>query len=78
MFQQATLENYGQAEMPEWDAPPPHLLVTGEKPDLVIIVRIMEKMDIFELTVPLETYMKNAKAQKMNKYEHFITEKTTA
>jgi len=23
MFQQATLENYGQAEMPEWDAPPP-------------------------------------------------------
>ena len=34
-------------------------------------------MDIFELTVPLETNIKNAKAQKMNKYEHFITDITT-
>ena len=31
-------------------------------------------MDIFKLTVPLETNIKNAKAQKMNKYEHFITD----
>jgi len=64
--------------LPGGGTAPPHLLVTAEKPDLVIIVRMEEKMDIFELTVPLETYMKNAKAQKMNKYEHFITEKTTA
>ena len=28
----------------------PHLLVTAQKPDLVIIDRIEEKMDIFELT----------------------------
>ena len=34
-------------------------------------------MDIFELTVPLETNIKNANAQKMNKYEHFITDITT-
>ena len=52
--------------------PPPHLLVTAEKPDLVIIDRMEEKVDIFELTVPLETNIKNANTQKMNKYEHFI------
>ena len=34
-------------------------------------------MDIFELTAPLETTIKNANALKMNKYEHFITDKTT-
>ena len=34
---------------------PPLLLVSAEKPDLVIIDRMEEKMDIFELTVPLET-----------------------
>ena len=39
------------------------LLVTAEKPDLVIIDRMEEKMDIFELTVPLETNIKNANAQ---------------
>ena len=33
-----------------------------------------EKMNIFELTGPLETNIKNANAQKMNKYEHFITD----
>ena len=36
-----------------------------------------EKMDIFELTVPLETNIKNANTQKINKYEHFITDITT-
>ena len=54
-----------------------NLLVIAEKPDLVIIDRIEEKMDIFELTVPLETNIKNANTQKMNKYEHFITDITT-
>ena len=34
-------------------------------------------MDIFELTVPLETNIKNANAQKMKKYKHFITDITT-
>ena len=33
--------------------------------------------DIFELTVPLETNIKNANTQKMTKYEHFITDITT-
>ena len=33
-----------------------------------------EKIDIFELTVPLETNIKNANTQKMNQYEHFITD----
>ena len=46
-------------------------------PELVIIDKMEEKMDIFELTVPLETNIKNANAQKMNKYEHFITDITT-
>ena len=53
-----------------------HLLVTAQKPDLIIIDRMEEKLDIFELTVPLETNIKNANTQKMNKYEHFITDKT--
>ena len=35
-----------------------NVLVTAEKPDLVIIDRMEEKMDIFELTVPLETNIK--------------------
>ena len=48
--------------------------MTAEKPDLVIIDRMEEKIDIFELTVPLETNIKNANALKMNKYEHFITD----
>ena len=34
-------------------------------------------MDIFELTVPLETNSKNANTQKINRYEHFITDLTT-
>ena len=34
-------------------------------------------MNIFELTVQLETYIKNANTQIMNKYEHFITDITT-
>ena len=34
-------------------------------------------MDIFELSVPLETTTKNSNAQNMNKYEHFITDTTT-
>jgi len=46
--------------------------------DIVVIDRMEEKIDIFELTsVPLETNIKNANAQKMNKYEHFITDITT-
>ena len=56
---------------------PPHVLVTAEKPDLVIIDRMEEKMDIFELTAPVETNIKNANAQKMNKYAHFISDITT-
>ena len=45
--------------------------------DLVSINRMEKKMDIFELTVPLEKNIKDANTQKMNKYEHFITDITT-
>ena len=34
-------------------------------------------MDIFKLIVRLGTNIKNVNAQKMNKYEHFITDITT-
>ena len=54
---------------------PPHLLVTAEKPDLVIIDRMEEKMDIFELIT--KSNIKNANTQNMNNYEHFITDITT-
>ena len=36
-----------------------------------------EKRNIFELTVPLKTITKNVNTQKMNKYEHFMTDITT-
>ena len=65
------------ADIPSHTLPVTPFLVTAQKPDLVIIDRMEEKMDIFELTVPLETNNKNANALKMNKYEHFITDKTT-
>ena len=39
-------------------------IVTAQKPDLVIIDRIEEKMDNFELTVPLKTNIKNENTQK--------------
>ena len=64
------------ADIPSHTLPVTPFLVTAQKPDLVIIDRMEEKMDIFELTVPLETNNKNANALKMNKYEHFITDKT--
>ena len=51
--------------------------MTAQKPDLVIIDRIEEKMDNFELTVPLKTNIKNANTQKIKKCEHFITDITT-
>ena len=57
------------ADIPGGGTVPPHLLVTAQKPDLVIIDRIEKKMDIFVITVPLETNIKNANTQKMNKYE---------
>ena len=44
--------------------PPPHILVTAEKPELVIVDRMEEKMDIFELTVPLETNIKKCQRSK--------------
>ena len=43
--------------------PPPHLLVTAKKSDLVIIDIMEEKMDIFELTFLLETNIQNANTQ---------------
>ena len=57
-------------------SPHPHLLVTAEKPDLVIIDRMEEKIFLSLLSC-METNIKNANAQKMNKYEHFITDITT-
>ena len=35
------------------------------------------KRNFFELTVPLETNIQNANAQKMNMFEDFITDITT-
>jgi len=39
--------------------------VTAEIPDLVSIDKIEEKMDIFELTVPLETNIKKIPTLKI-------------
>ena len=50
--------------------------MTAERLDRVIIDRMEEKMDVFEFTVSLEINIQNANTQKMNKYEHFITDIT--
>ena len=50
---------------------PPEIMVTSEKPDIVIVDRKSKKVHIFELTVPFETNIEKQHEYKQNKYAHF-------
>ena len=56
----------------------PDLCVTLERPDIVIHDRLTNELCIFELTVPLETNILNARTRKAEKYSHFIQDITSA
>ena len=48
---------------------PPNILVTSQKPDIVLISKIAHnKIDIFELTVPFEPNIKKRHEEKSEKY----------
>ena len=58
---------------------PPDVLVTGDRPDVVIIDRVKKTFNIFELTVPYdaETNLTNAHQRKNNSYAYFLTDVTS-
>ena len=53
---------------------PPNLVVTLQKPDIVIIDQKTKSVSMFELTVPGETRLETAHKLKMESYSHFITD----
>ena len=55
---------------------PPDVLVTGDRPDMVIIDREKKTFNIFELTVPfdVESNLTNAHQRKNNKYAYFLSD----
>lgn len=55
---------------------PPHICVTPERPDLVILNEESKEIYIFELTVPLETNISSAHSRKTEKYSHLYTDIT--
>ena len=58
---------------------PPDVLVTGDRPDVVIIDRVKKTFNILELTVPYdaETNLTNAHQRKNNNYAYFLTDVTS-
>ena len=50
---------------------PPDLMVTSQRPDIVIIEKPSKKAHIFELTVPFETNIHKEHEYKQGKYDHF-------
>ena len=53
---------------------PPNLMVTTERPDIVIVDDKNKTMSIFELTVPSEQRIETANTLKMNSYTHFTSD----
>ena len=53
---------------------PPDLLITGQKPDLVIIDRKKKSINIFELTVPFEHNIQARNTDKNNRYSSMQTD----
>ena len=50
---------------------PQNLIVTSDRPDIVIIDDTKKKVDIFELTVPIENNMELRHEEKTRKYSYF-------
>ena len=55
---------------------PPEILVTTLKPDIVIVDRKSNNLEIFELTVPSESRISIAHNLKLEKYQHFSSDIT--
>ena len=53
---------------------PPDILVTSEKPDIVIIDPLVKVVTIIELTCPWEERLKEAREHKTNKYAPLIND----
>ena len=53
---------------------PPTLMITAEKPDIVIVDEKKKTVNIFELTVPFEHNIEHRNTSKNDKYEHLKTE----
>ena len=69
------------SDLPGWEAPgggtiPSDLCVTNLKPDIVIVDEPNKTLHIFELTVPLTTYIDQRNSEKSHKYAPFITDIT--
>jgi len=63
------------ADLPGHEAPgggtvPCDILVTAERPDIVVIDRFMSTVTLIEVTVPFETRLEVSRQIKMNKYAH--------
>ena len=57
--------------------PPPMVqfhLITGQKPDIVIINEKKKEAHLFELTVPFTTRIKESNELKTDRYDHFLTD----
>ena len=53
---------------------PPDVLVTAEKPDIVIINRLINHLVVIELTCPWEENLEDARQRKSNKYAPLIAD----
>ena len=51
---------------------PHNIVMTGRKPDLVIINRSTKKIDLVELTVPWDSGTDNAKQRKEDRYDSLV------
>lgn len=51
---------------------PPNILVTNQRPDLVIIDKEQKAVWIYELTCPFETRIEEAHKMKSHKYDHVL------
>ena len=51
---------------------PPDIIVTAQRPDLVLIDRVKKVVVIFELTCPWDTNVTTAHIYKQNKYAYLV------
>ena len=57
---------------------PPHILVTAQKPDLVLIDEAAKEIIIFELTCPYDTNIQRSHDYKTEKYASLVTDLSSA
>ena len=55
---------------------PPHIYVTSQRPDLVVVREELKQMIVMELTVPFETNVEEAHKRKIDRYKDLISDLT--